>query len=601
MLNYRFSQNVIKRQLRYLKSALLASCLAASSGCGLLDTDEAPLGASEEALLVSEQASLDPVLDASEQAVVVAVDAPRAVEVSNILAGTTADPANVSAVSPNEPAAPIKKSTFLSGQAHHKKPMSVATVTVYDVDGKSASTVSGTDGHYQLDIEGLTPPLMVVGEDASRQLVSLVPTVPVGGVVVNLNPLADRITSLVATDPKLNSGVRGPSGFASNGKAPVLATQTVLDSKVVVIRNQFKAALLESGVIDVDSFNPMTVSTSSEASNKFNQFLNTINYNRSVFGPSGERAYTQIFDPLWHEITTGYAGGTFSFSAWKEKKDLIDNPSTVRVHVVGDSTVSNYTSAVAPKKGWGQQLQAGLVTGGNTQVINYAQAGRSSRSFIEEGWFANLAENLKSGDYLLIQFGHNDQKCGNSEPAQVRDPIDLARLCTYPNDANGAIQGSDMNMSFQRNLEKYVALAKSKGATPILISPVARRPKGSDLNKQFRRGHSSTRGLYKGDYTATVQKTAVDNNVTFIDLEGLSINYVNSFNGNIGQNYLATKDYYMSVSELEFPYYTPTTSGNYRMPDNTHFSSLGAQALANLVVQAIKAQPALTDLARRFQ
>jgi lysophospholipase L1-like esterase len=120
-----------------------------------------------------------------------------------------------------------------------------------------------------------------------------------------------------------------------------------------------------------------------------------------------------------------------------------------RVFIAGDSTASAYGPERAPREGWGQVLHSYLDK--TWEVRNHAQSGRSARSFIEQGWLDGIAKDLRKGDVLLIQFGHNDEKI--EDPARYNEPLQA-----YP-----------------QWLMRYVSLARERGATPILITPVARR------------------------------------------------------------------------------------------------------------------------------
>src|SRR5688572_25877896 len=79
-----------------------------------------------------------------------------------------------------------------------------------------------------------------------------------------------------------------------------------------------------------------------------------------------------------------------------------------QVFIAGDSTASEYGPERAPRHGWGQALDSFLDD--SFVVRNRAKSGRSARSFIEEGWFDGIAKDIRTGDILLIQFGHNDEK-----------------------------------------------------------------------------------------------------------------------------------------------------------------------------------------------
>src|SRR5690625_4893216 len=85
-----------------------------------------------------------------------------------------------------------------------------------------------------------------------------------------------------------------------------------------------------------------------------------------------------------------------------------DNMTHISIFLVGDSTVSNYDESVAPRKGWGQVF--GKFLDEDVTIYNQARSGRSSKSFIHEGHLSEVERLIQAGDYLLIQFGHNDSK-----------------------------------------------------------------------------------------------------------------------------------------------------------------------------------------------
>ena len=199
-----------------------------------------------------------------------------------------------------------------------------------------------------------------------------------------------------------------------------------------------------------------------------------------------------------------------------------------QVFIAGDSTASEYGPERAPRTGWGQVLQTYL--DGSWQVRNHAQSGRSARSFIDQGWLEAIAKDLRKGDVLLIQFGHNDEKL--EDPARYNEP-----LLEYP-----------------RWLMRYVALAREHGATPILITPVARR--------KFDHGQLlDTHGLY----SQAVRDLAQGEHVGLIDLAASSMDWLRA----LGDE--PSKAFYMHVREQN-------------QSDDTHLQRRGAFAVACLVV-----------------
>lgn len=210
-----------------------------------------------------------------------------------------------------------------------------------------------------------------------------------------------------------------------------------------------------------------------------------------------------------------------------------------QVFIAGDSTASAYGPERAPREGWGQQLQ-GFLDPKAFVVRNHAQSGRSARSFVAEGWFDGMAKDMRKGDVLLIQFGHNDEKI--EDPTRYNEP----------------------QRAFPEWLMRYVDLARAKGATPILVTPVARR--------KFDRGQLlDTHGLY----AQAVRDLAQRERIGLIDLTTLSMDWLRAAGDE------ASKAYFMHVPAQD-------------QQDDTHFQQRGAVMVACLVVGGWKqVDPAL--------
>ena len=118
------------------------------------------------------------------------------------------------------------------------------------------------------------------------------------------------------------------------------------------------------------------------------------------------------------------------------------------VFLIGDSTVSTFAARYAPMTGWGHEFDQFFTD--DITVDNRAIAGKSSRSFIEEGKWARVLRDIQVGDYLFIQFGHNDQK---------QDHRYTSPYTTY-----------------QDFLTQYVQDTRRRGGIPILVTSVMRPP-----------------------------------------------------------------------------------------------------------------------------
>jgi lysophospholipase L1-like esterase/mannose-6-phosphate isomerase-like protein (cupin superfamily) len=213
----------------------------------------------------------------------------------------------------------------------------------------------------------------------------------------------------------------------------------------------------------------------------------------------------------------------------------------LRIVVAGDSTASEYDASRWPRRGWGQELPGFLDA--SVEVRNRAQSGRSARSFIEQGWIYDVARDLRAGDLLLIQFGHNDEK--RDDPARYNEP----------------------QRAFPLWLRQYLALARRAGATPVLLTPVARR--------HFVAGRASD---LHGPYAEAVRALARQDGVALVDLGAASLRWLDG----LGED--ASRTYYLHVPEQN-------------LRDNTHFHQRGAAAMACLVAQGLVRQ-GLIDAAR---
>lgn len=199
--------------------------------------------------------------------------------------------------------------------------------------------------------------------------------------------------------------------------------------------------------------------------------------------------------------------------------------SPQRVFIAADSTAASYGPERAPQAGWGQVLQEWLDPA-QWEVRNHAIGGRSSRSFIDEGRLDAISKELRAGDVLLIQFGHNDAKF--EDPSRYTDP-----QSDYP-----------------QLLARYIEAARQKQATPILITPVAR------LLYDFG-ALLDTHGLY----TQAMKQLATQHAVPLIDLNASSMAWIRA----LGEQ--GAEPYFMFVPERN-------------LRDGTHFSVAGANAVA---------------------
>ena len=241
---------------------------------------------------------------------------------------------------------------------------------------------------------------------------------------------------------------------------------------------------------------------------------------------------------------------------------------TVTVFMIGDSTMANKPlSKETQERGWGQMLPMYLT--GPVKVDNHAVNGRSSKSFINEGRGDRVMEKIRPGDYVIIQFGHNDEK-----PKADRH--------------------TDPGSTFDDNLRKFVNESRSKGATPILMNSIVRRnfpaPDGQaaaetdDKQKSFQAGKKDYPAEGEvlvethGDYIVAPRNVANELAVFFIDMNAATRELVQ------GLGTERSKALFMWIPENTYEF---CPKGKI---DNTHLNIKGAIQVAGLAVDRMAAE-----------
>ena len=218
-----------------------------------------------------------------------------------------------------------------------------------------------------------------------------------------------------------------------------------------------------------------------------------------------------------------------------------ENGQKITLRLMGDSTMADKDlSGENPERGWGQRLPSHLDT--SVCVVNYAQNGRSTKSFIDRGLWDKVKSDLKPGDWLFIQFGHNDSK--------KDDPERYAP-------AFGA---------YQENLRKFIDYALETGARPVLFTPVSRRwfDDGGRLKKDCH-----------GDYPAAVFQVAEEYGLPVIDANAITQAWLESAGDE------PSRKYYMWVEPGTCPRHPDG------LKDNTHTNVAGARKIVELLLPAI--------------
>jgi lysophospholipase L1-like esterase len=215
---------------------------------------------------------------------------------------------------------------------------------------------------------------------------------------------------------------------------------------------------------------------------------------------------------------------------------LLFKKNHVTVYLIGDSTMAYYRSPQFPIAGWGMPFADFFNS--SVTVKNKAEGGESTRTFIEEKLWQHVADSLGAGDYLLIQFGHNDEVPSKESYTTEKD--------------------------YKANLIRFITEARNKRANPVLITPVARRKFDSSGN--IRDVHQA--------YSAIVRNVALEYKVPFIDL--------NKKSQQLLQELGPEKSKLLFLALGENPYYPKDEE------DITHFNASGARKIAEIVLAELK-------------
>ncbi|MFT3980610.1 MAG: rhamnogalacturonan acetylesterase [Ferruginibacter sp.] len=213
----------------------------------------------------------------------------------------------------------------------------------------------------------------------------------------------------------------------------------------------------------------------------------------------------------------------------------------IKVWMIGDSTMCEYTPDRSPLTGWGMPF-AGFFDS-SVLIDNRARGGRSTRTFISENRWQPIADSMQEGDYVLMQFGHND------EAKEERYKDRYTPVADYRN-----------------NLTKFISETRAKKGIPVLITPVTRL--SFDKEGKIKETHK--------EYSAAVREVGAATGTPVIDLDERSRELLQQY----GPVY--AKLLYMNLDSLANPHYPEG------LKDNTHFNEYGARIMAELVLKEIK-------------
>jgi lysophospholipase L1-like esterase len=221
----------------------------------------------------------------------------------------------------------------------------------------------------------------------------------------------------------------------------------------------------------------------------------------------------------------------------------------ITVWLAGDSTMAQKQPDKRPETGWGEALQP-CFDSADVRIANRAMNGRSTRSFVAEGRWKAIVDSLKAGDYVLIQFGHNDEKVGTANYSSPED--------------------------YRRNLVGFAADVRARGGHPVLFTPVVRRRfEGARLVDTH------------GAYPDAARAAAAEAKVPLVDMTRASAALVEPMGPD--------------SSRALWLHLEPGANPNYPagVRDDTHFNPLGAQRMVGLAIDAMRALR--LDLATRLR
>lgn len=213
----------------------------------------------------------------------------------------------------------------------------------------------------------------------------------------------------------------------------------------------------------------------------------------------------------------------------------------ITIYLAGDSTMAPKEAKARPETGWGERLQQHFDST-QVRIDNRARNGRSSKSFITEGLWTRIVDSLQAGDYVFIQFGHNDES-PDKGPERYTTPAE-----------------------YRANLMRMVADVRARNANPVLLTPVIRR-KFDKVGKTV-----DTHGEYPG----VVRALAAEQRLPLLELLAATDSMLTRFGPD------SSRALFNQLQAGENPNYPNGVE------DNTHFSPRGAELVAGLAVRAIR-------------
>ena len=264
---------------------------------------------------------------------------------------------------------------------------------------------------------------------------------------------------------------------------------------------------------------------------------------------------------------------------------LMSGQAAVKVHTIGDSTMAEYDENTTDKRGWGMYLGS-FFDAAQVTVNNRGKSGADTRSFYTgSAYWPSVKNQMSAGDYLLIQFAHNDE----GTVTNGMDNLEYAAYCaTNGRPAPTDARGTNPQTTYRDYLRLFIDEARALGVNPVLVGPICRkyfsgntikRNGQHDLGDKFSKivdgvlyeNQSVPASDHSMDYVEAMRIVAEEKNVPFIDLTA------------------ATRDLYLSYGEAQ------CTQLLFCSGDNTHTNAMGGNLIARTAAQLLKDAGILAD------
>lgn len=263
---------------------------------------------------------------------------------------------------------------------------------------------------------------------------------------------------------------------------------------------------------------------------------------------------------------------------------LSSTTSAITVHTIGDSTMATYDESSTDKRGWGQMFEQ-FFTG--LTVNNRGKSGASSKSFYQESaYWPSVKKQIAEGDYVLIQFSHNDEKTNGVDGDSL-----IAYYTALGDDTSASAtdyRGTTPFDTYKEYLRKYVNETRELGATPILVAPICRRYFSSgDISRSGRHDLGDSFALLENGTYTTGNKVSADDDTYDYPYqmkqvaEELDVPYIDLTT--------ATAELYLSYGDAQ------SKELLFVSDDNTHTVAMGATLIARLCAQLLQDAGILTD------